>query len=658
MPLRLGIDLGVTRAGFALTDGAGLARYALKLPCSDGALAVTIQSGASELIRRSNTQAGEIELVVVSLPAEIAGSANGRIGLLVTEGVEDSLSRIGGPDQAGLTRGIVERMSASGNVLSQLDLAAAKQAIRSLLAQQVDGVAICLLHAPRNPEYELQLRGLVQDANDRLPVLLSHQVAPSSGEVCRASAVLRALRARIGAGKYLSDITDGLARADIGTRIEIMQSTGERTGEGVIQGAPAKIIGTDTAARASAAARVAAAAGFSDAIALDVGGEAATGTLIRRGTVRIASQREGSGQAINVPSVDVRRIAGGANAVAAVSTAGSLHVGGDVAVPACMGGKGSATVMDALVVLRWAWVKNLSLDHDGANAAVADVAGRLGLDVNRVAEGIVDVHCGAIAGALRRMAIEKNQTFERLALVASGGIGPMIACETARTGGFGSVVVPESAGMLSALGCATAGKSAQFSAGIGRSVDTVGDARLASTMSELNAKVEKWLKVEGAQGEIRLLADLAYPRKQFRGSLDFSIEDAQDMPRLTASLADRFADTYKERFGIAPGENPELTEIHAIVMADRAVEPQPESGRVGGDSRQVLLDETQVWFNGGFRTASVYDGNMISAGTHISGPALIVQDHTTIVIEPGAEGIVDNHLNVVIRSNRDQGSAQ
>lgn len=642
MPRSLGIDIGTTRADLLLCDLTTGDAHSLKLPVPDGGLAGAVSSGVSQLLGQSGIQGGDVDRVVVALPQEIGDASGTRVGLLVTRGFEQRLAGVGGPEQAWLTRGVPERVSASGNVLLHLDEDAGHQSISELLAQRIGAIAVCLQHGHRNPAHEQRLRAMIEEHGVDLPVFLSHEAAPADGEELRARSVLMTARAAKNSGEYLDALSRGLSDAQVQSGVEVLQSTGERAGSGAFEDFPASVIaGRKTSAHA-VAARIAARAGFPDALSMEIGGSDSFGAIIRRGSARMTGETTVGGGAIGLPSIDVRPVGKGVEALVTVPMAGTIRVGPDDVRPACAGGGGRPTVLDALAAMRRLPVDRLSLDLDAAEKSIAGPAGSLDLDLHRMAEGMVLLHAEAIAGALRRVAVEKGEDPTQLALIASGGAGPVLACDLAECIGASTVIVPQNAGALGAEGCATAGKASQFVAAPGgSSAGEVDDA-----VAVVKAKAERFLSTEGAADHVEIRADVRVPGANFQTSVAVKPKSGSEV---LGELQRHAADAYLNRFGHAPIHAPVVSAIRAIATVEEAASPTT-ARRGGTDASQVQVDQTQVWFDGGFVTTPMLDGSKLSAGDKISAPALVLLSGTTVVVCPGWSGEVDTDLNVILRA--------
>ena len=639
MPSRLGIDVSDAGANFLLLDEATGATRSLKPAGPAGA--ETIGQAIRDLTDRAGIRPGEIETVVGgtdATPGEV------RVGMLVTRGFEHVL-HLGrsSPVPVGLdlTEGVAERISAEGNTITQLDEAAAGRAINRLLQAGAEALAICLLNAHASPAHELALREIAHRIDDRIPVVLSHEVAPEPGEHDRALATVLAAQGRSALAGRLDMLVAGLKQAEISPQVFVAGSDGGRSGAEAAAEDPIGTIGASRAGAAAAAARIAAAASFPDALVLDLGGAAANAALVRGGSPRVSSRTAIGRAAIPRAALDVRRIAGGSRSVAALPYAGAIGLGAPGSGP-------GPTVAEANIVLGRVPPLRGSDQAGAAEQAVADFAGRAGLDVHRAAEGIVEIFNERLAGALRLVAAQKGEDPERMALVACGGAGPMHGCAIGALAGSSAVIVPVDAGSLAALGFVTAEVSRQFSQGIGRRLDRLSAHDMADIVRALRARADAWLGREGVTGEIAYRADLRVFRGHFQVSSSIDPQSLAE-PGGLAALADKMDEAHRRRFGTGPSGPVEIVALRAIATAP-APGPTPlRAAARGSDPRAALVDQIQAWFDGAFVATSVFQRDLLSPGNRVLGPALVVETDTTTVIGPGHGAEVDAQLNLLVR---------
>src|SRR6266545_4189084 len=337
--------------------------------------------------------------------------------------------------------GVQGRMGPAGE-LEPLDLA-------SLPDVDAEAIAVCLLHAYRDPAHE---RAAVDELRRRHPqahVVASHEVAPEFREYERASTT--AADAFLGpvVSGYLGALAGACAEAGLPEPL-VMRSSGGVATPAEAAAHPATILVSGPAAGVVGAARIAALAGVDDAIAFDMGGTSTDVCLIAGGRAERASERTVGGLPIRLPTVDLHTVGAGGGSLVWRDPGGALRVGPQSAGanpgPACYGYGGTqGTVTDANLLLdrlpeRLAG--GVELDRAAAERALA------GIDP----AAVVEVVNAEMLRALRVVSVERGHDPAGFALVAFGGAGPLHACELADELGIRTVLVPEAAGVLSALG--------------------------------------------------------------------------------------------------------------------------------------------------------------------------------------------------------------
>ena len=322
-------------------------------------------------------------------------------------------------------------------------------ALDALPEIDAEAVAVCLLHADRHSAHE---RAVAEELRRRLPdahVVASYEVAPEFREYERASTT--AADAYLGpvAGRYLSALADACVAAGLPEPL-VMRSSGGVATPRQAAAHPATILVSGPAAGAVGAARLAALAGFEDAIGLDMGGTSTDVCVIAGGAAERTSERQIGGLPIRLPSVDIHTVGAGGGSLVWRDRGGALRVGPQSAGadpgPACYGRGGTqGTVTDANLLL---------------GRLPEQLAGGVALDRAAAERALEGVDPAAVVGvvnaemlrALRVVSVERGHDPARFALVAFGGAGPLHACELADELGTTTVIVPEAAGVLSALG--------------------------------------------------------------------------------------------------------------------------------------------------------------------------------------------------------------
>jgi N-methylhydantoinase A len=424
--------------------------------------------------------------------------------------------------------GVRGRIGPDGE-LEPLDLA-------SLPDVDADAVAVCLLHAYRDSSHE---RAVAAELRRRLPharVVASHEVAPEFREYERASTATADAYLGPLVAQYLGALTGACAAAGLPEPL-VMRSSGGVATPAEAAAHPATILVSGPAAGVVGASRVAELAGIQNAIAFDMGGTSTDVCLIAAGRAERASERSVGGLPIRVPTVDLHTVGAGGGSLVWRDAGGALRVGprsaGASPGPACYGrGGADPTVTDANALLG-------RLPRQLAGGVELDVAAAERALGGIEPAAVVDVVNAEMLRALRVVSVERGHDPADFALVAFGGAGPLHACELAQELGMRTVLVPEIAGVLSALGLVAA--------------------------DERRDTVRSYLVPLADAGELPPdgEADLRYAGQSFE--LTVPLQDG---------LADAFHRAHEERYGFA--ERDRAIELVAVRTADVRRGPAPE----------------------------------------------------------------------------------
>ncbi|HXV02880.1 MAG TPA: hydantoinase/oxoprolinase family protein [Gaiellaceae bacterium] len=422
--------------------------------------------------------------------------------------------------------GVRERLGPDG-VIEPLDL-------ESLPELDAEAIAVCLLFAFRDPSHERAVADELRRRHPGAHVVASHEVAPEFREYERASTT--AADAYLGPtlGGYLGRLGESARAVGLPEPLVMRSSGGVATLEEAAAHASWALL-SGPAGGVVGAARMAALAGFEDAIAFDMGGTSTDVCLIAGGAAERSFERSIAGLPIRLPSVDVHTVGAGGGSVAWVDSGGALRVGPESAGadpgPACYGAGGTRpTVTDANLLLGRLPARlpdGLELDRVAAERALGPID----------PQDVVDIVNAEMLRALRVVSVERGRDPRAFALVAFGGAGPLHACALAEELGSTTVLVPEAAGVLSALGLA------------------VGDERRDQVRSVVRPLAE--LDDLPEEGE----ADLRYRGQSFELTVP-----------LGPDLAGRFHRLHEERYGYADLDR----ELELVAIRTAEVRPGPE----------------------------------------------------------------------------------
>jgi len=678
MSSRLGIDVGGTFTDLLLFDGATGVSHLLKTPSTPQDQSIGIHHGIEEIIRQSGIAPGDIEAVLhgTTVSTNIVLEEKGaRVGLLVTKDFEQVLhlarSQTPGPLAGWIimekpdpladleyTRGIPERMSAKGDIITPLDEDAAHDAVRELLDGGIESMTVSLLHAYANPLHEQRLKAIIRSMDAEVPISLSSDLLPEFREYERTLVTVMNAYVRPSMTRYLKGFEEKLRSVQFSPNVNIVRSDGglmsvERASE-----TPVHTMLSGPAGGVSGAAYLATLAGYPDALGFDMGGTSTDVSLIQNGVPTISRQTTLGYYPVKVPSVEVHSVGAGGGSIAHVPMTGALRVGpqsaGATPGPACYGHGGDApTVTDANVVLGRLPPKllggEMTLDVEAAEAAILKVAGPLGLDLHHAAEGILDIVNENMFGALRLVTVQKGLDPRDFALVAFGGAGPLHGNAMGILAGCNPVIVPPTPGVLSALGFLYSDIKNEFAQTFVRTLDEVEASQITDIFTKLGNEAHAWLAEEGLAGQaqtVRYEADVRY----FRQGYEFSMEI--DPARLAANglddIATRFGAAHEQLYGFRLDQPVEVVNLRCVGSGEVAKVQFPKFDLGGPDPVRAVIEQSQVYFDGGFVNTTIYDRATLTAGNQIIGPAVITQKDSTTVIHPGHIGEVDAYLNILI----------
>ena len=681
MSSRLGIDVGGTFTDLLLFDERSGAMRLLKTPSTPSDQSVGILNGIQQLVEETGIVPSEIAALLhgTTVSTNIVLEEKGaKVGLLVTENFEQVLhlarSQTPGP-LAGwiimqkpdpladleLTRGIRERVSARGEVLTPLDEASARQAIRELIDLGAEAVTVSLLNSYANAQHEQRLKALVEEIAPDMTVSLSSEILPEFREYERTLVTVMNAYVRPSMRRYLSGFEDKLHRVQFRPIVNIVRSDGGLMSVERASQSPVHTMLSGPAGGVSGAAFMASLAGFPQALGFDMGGTSTDVSLIQDGKPTISRQTTVGYYPIKVPSVDVHSVGAGGGSIAHVPMTGALRVGpqsaGAVPGPACYGKGGeSPTVTDANVVLGRLPPRLLGgkmvLNVKAAEEAVGKIARALSLDLHQAAQGILDIVNENMLGALRLVTVQKGLDPRDFALVAFGGAGPMHGNAMAVLAGCYPTIVPPTPGVLSALGFLYSDVKHEFAQTFVRTIDEADPAQISEILMKLGRDARAWLREEGVDESGQRLsyeADVRY----FRQGYEFSLEiEPERLGGGLQDLAGRFGLAHERIYGFKLDHPVELVNLRAVGIGAVQKMNLPKFEKEGHDPAGAVIEQQRAYFDGGFASVNVYDRTRLRAGNRVRGPAIIVQTDATTVIHPGHAGEVDEYLSILIKPDR------
>jgi N-methylhydantoinase A len=684
---RLASDIGGTFTDVAAFDGKRLVfGKALSTPAR---LVDGISAGAGKA-RARYADAGVFlhgSTIAINTLLERTGA---KTALLTTEGFRDiyEIGRINRPDaynlyfrkhvplvERALRLEVRERITAEGEALIPLDEASVHDACDRLEAEGVDAVAILLLHCYVNPSHEARVKAIVQERLPRAFVTASHELSQEYREFERCSTAVA--NAYIGprVSEYLGEIDAHLEQSGFGGSFLLVQSTGGLYDSHQARAQCVRMLESGPAAGVIGAQALCRALGIEDAVAFDMGGTTAKAGVIHRGEALTtgAALIGGYNQAlpVQIPMMDIFEVGTGGGSIAAVDASGALKVGpqsaGAEPGPACYGHGGARpTVTDANLVLGRLGADRflggeMALDSGAAERALREhVAGPLGIDVVRAAEGILRIAATAMSYAVKAVSTERGLDAAAFALIAYGGAGPLHASAIAREIGMRRVIVPRAPGHFCAFGMLFSDLRYDLVRTWFTRLSDVSFDAIEGVYAGLIDGGKRALAASGLQpGRVAVAraADMRYVGQEHPVTVALPPEIFRRRSR--EALKRRFDEEHLQRYGTcAPEDAAEIVSLRATVtgaMKKPPLERIPRGGRVPPASAR--RGNRKAYFSevGKPVATPCYARDALRAGNRIDGPALVEEHASTTTLLPGDRLQVDDFGNLDLEIGRRRG---
>lgn len=681
---RIGVDIGGTFTDIVLwQDGAAELRREKLLTTPDDPARAVIE-GVKRALDRANVAAADLASVIhgTTLVANALIERRGvKTGLITTRGFRDVLGlgrewrydlydlNIAMPTPLAIRRHCMEateRLDAAGNVLTPLMEDEVRAAAEALIADGVQAIGISFLHSFRNSAHEARAAEIVRAAAPGASVSISSDVSPELGEYERTSTVVANAYVLPLFGRYVERLVEALAGMGFARDLLMVLSDGRCIQAETAKRYPVRLVQSGPAAGAEAARLFGDLAGHQDVLCFDMGGTTAKACLIHNGeperSARFEAAREtrfaaGSGLPLLIPAIDMIEIGAGGGSIAAVDARGLIQVGPESASadpgPACYGQGGERpTVTDCDLALGYLDPHSflggaMTLDRDAALAAIdAKLAKPLNITAVEAAWGVHETVTASMAQAASIHAIERGLDATRFNILAIGGAGPVHACGMAAKMNISRVICPSGAGVASAIGMLAAPISFEVSRAAPSRLDALDPAAISALLDEMEAEARDKVRRAGvADSDIAVTAN-AMMRYVGQG---YEIETPIDRSALDqASLGAAFAKAYAARYGrnetmaaealswrvVGAGPRPALAEALASTNDGSLPAPTPTGGR-------------PVFFGSDFVETPVYARASLRPGDTLSGPAIVEEDESTLVLPPDWRLAVDAARNLI-----------
>lgn len=674
----IGVDIGGTFTDVILIDPSGRVNSHKLLSTPDNFSNAMIK-GIEQICARANIEPSSITkivhgtTVVTNACIEMKGA---KVGLLTTHGFRDILEIGRGRLPAVLDlswekppplvprylrREVIERIDGNGKVKEHLDHESVEVAVKNLLDENIESIAVCLINSPANPIHEIAVSKIIKHLAPNIPLSISSEVMPMYSEYERTSEVTLNAYVMPLVKQYLTSLKQELKSIGISAPLYIMQSNGGMTTPENAMARPIEIIECGPAAGVVGATRLSDHS-HSSLITFDMGGTTAKASIVEEGQVSHAREYEvggslnrasrllkGSGYVVRVASIDIAEIGAGGGSILKIDAGGGVAIGPESAGadpgPACydLGGI-NPTIADADLVLGYINPKHLCggtypLNSGKAEKALAsDIGPALGLDVVEAAYGIYQLANARMMRAIKSVSSERGRDPSKFSLHAFGGAGPVHAAGVAKGLGMNRIVIPPAPGVFSAFGLLTGNIERHFSRSFSRPWNKSSFVEANSIIDDLEKEASSTMSLWAGKDwdndlSINRLMDLQYEGQG--SSLSIALRGNSNVPTSVETIADLFETLHKETFGhFLPNHPIRTTGLRLIASISASVEPKKVSFNAPAFK---ILDASRPAYwgpNHGLIDTPVETLANIRNGLH--GPILIDSYDTTIVVPPNA----------------------
>ena len=683
---RVGVDIGGTFTDIVLHDLHSARLRSHKVPSTPNDPAEAVLAGLESLFDEAGVSTRDIAAILHATTVAtntVLERKGAETGLITTEGFRDVLIigrqkryetynlYLNKPAPLVQRRHIVEvaeRMDHDGSVVTELNMESVDRAIDALIAAGRETVAVSLMHAYANGTHETAIRDRISRRAPDLEVSLSSEISPKFREYERTSTTVANAYIKPIVARYISRLETALAARGLDARLFVMQSSGGLISPDIACDYPIRIIESGPAAGVLMAGIVGAGEDADHVITFDMGGTTAKLGAVDAGVPAIApafeighvNYRKGSGLPVTVPAVELLEIGAGGGSIARVEM-GMIAVGpesaGAAPGPICFGRGGDrVTVTDANVVLGYIApdrfnAGRMKLDPEAARKGIEDlIAKPLGLDPGAAAWGIHLVATSNMENAMRVISVERGRDPRLHAMVAFGGAGPLHAARLARSIGIPRVIVPQGAGVGSALGLLDADPRIDVSMTRVLRLDEADDGAIADIYRALEVRAGEILRrLDPAATPVwSRYATMRYAGQGFEIHVDLPDGPIDETYRQAAARAFDAAYLRLRRF-LDPDAAVEAVDWTLVATlpgnphdADATFEDEPVA--VPGQSVR------QAWFPeaGGYTEARVLSrGDVRSLGS-VAGPAIIEDPDCTTLLPPGDTARIGGSGHLII----------
>jgi len=684
--VRLGADIGGTFTDIALDLDGRI--FSTKVLTNYAAPEQAILDGIAVVTHEAGIPASDIGIVIhgTTLATNALIERRGaRTALVTTEGFRDVIEmrtenrfeqydlnlKLPTPLIPREHRFTVKgRIGAEGQELQPLDEARLEELADEIAAGGFGAVAIGFIHAYANPAHERRAREILAAKID-VPISISAEVSPQMREFERFNTVCANAYVRPQMATYLARLQVRLKDMGADCPVFMIHSGGGLISVETASEFPVRLVESGPAGGAIFAADIARRFGLEKVVSYDMGGTTAKICLIEDFAPRTARTFEvartyrfskGSGMPISIPVIEMIEIGAGGGSIAWVDAMGRIQTGpesaGSEPGPACYGRGGERpAITDADLVLGKLDPDNFAggairLDAGASQRAILrDVGERLSLDAPSAAFGICEVVDENMANAARVHAVENGKNISDNLMIAFGGAAPLHAARLCEKLGIDRCLVPQGAGVGSAIGFLKAPFGYEALASRLTRLSQFDAADANALLADLKASAESFVRA-GTDGRIgcEITAFMRYAGQGWE--IPVPLPDKPFGADAASEIENLFRENYERFFGRAI-DGLDGLEIEIVTWSVKATDERPavERHQLATGGRAVQPTVTRPVFDpaaGAVRTYSIVERETLGAGDRIAGPAVIVERETSTVVTTPFDAVVQSDGSILL----------
>jgi len=623
---------------------------------------------------------GQIEVLVhgTTLATNILINGRGsKAGMITSKGFRDSIEMRRGikpvdvslynlfipPNRPLIPRsrriGVEERVLFDGSIMTPLNEEEVRAAVKQLQAQDVKSIAICFLHSYANSKHERRAAEIVREIAPEIFVSTSHETLPIWREFERFNTTAVGSYVGPAVARYLTSLEKVLKDTGFKGTFLMMLANGLVQNIAECIRRPVFLLHSGPAAAPSGAVYLGKHLGEKNLLSIDMGGTSFDVCMIEKGDIPTTTEHWENDQRVAIKMVDIASIGAGGGSMAKTDALGLLRVGPQSAGadpgPACYGNAEDATVTDANLILGYVPADyflggEMKIDEKASRRAMKPVMEKLGVDEKGAAEAIFRTVNANMANKITEVSTKRGHDIRDSIMIAGGGGGPIHGGFIADSLGIKRVVVPPVAALYSAFG--------MFAMDIGQDYARSFVTRCANpNLDEIN-RVYAELEAEALASfahhgvptdkiALKRSADLRY-LGQFH-EVEVDIAGGRITREAVDAAAAGFARKHEELYTFAmPWKAVEILTLRLKATTPNAPFALPQVAKGDADPKPALKRRRTCRFNGRDVDTPIYDGEKVLAGNVISGPAIIEETTTTVVIPVAYVCSVDKYKNYIL----------